>query len=208
MTNASRLTGWLGAALLCACVIEDKGVGVEDTDDAATTTSGSETTGSSSATGSATTSATSETGTGEVTGEVTGTTRDETDAGSGEVTTGGTESTSESTGGGDEVRCGELVCTDGDVCIETVFPPECVPLEEGEMCPPDQEQSQCGGIGFACCCDPPPPSELRCAAPVGCEDDEVASCECLEGVCAEGFECVAHGDDPDHRFVCQTLPVP
>lgn len=205
-SKQTRWMGWVGAALLTGCVVEDKGVGVEDTDEA-TQGESSETSGMST---SATTSATTETG--EVTGEVTSSdTRAETDTGTTETTSATTETSTTETSTGEtgtvEVPCDLDVCTEGDVCVDTLFPPACEPLREGEMCPPEQEMSQCGGIGFACCCDPPPPPESRCVTPEACGDD-VVSCECLGDVCPEGFECSASGADPEHLFVCQTLPKP
>jgi hypothetical protein len=196
--------GWLVVGLATACVVDDKGVGVEDTEDGSsgriTEGESSETTGVSSVSASSS-MGTGETGTGESTGGTTTTATDSTDD------RGTEESTDGTTGEPFDLPCGDaLFCTGGDVCIETAFPPECEALPDGEVCPPEQEMTQCGGIGFACCCDPPPPSQFDCVAPVDCVGP--ATCECLGDVCMEGFECIAQGVDPEHVFLCERPPVP
>lgn len=202
--NTIRWSRWVGACLLTACVIDDKGVGVEDTE--ATSETGTESSGVSAST---TSGATTETGTGFLeTGEATSSdTRAETETSGTETTAVETTATTESGTGFIDVRCGDTECTEGDVCVETRFPPMCVELPDGEECEPEQQKSQCGGIGFACCCDPPPPSESRCVTPEEC-NGLIVSCECLGDVCPEGFECIANGEDPAQQFICEPLAVP
>lgn len=199
-SNSSRW-GWLvGLGLATACVAEDKNVGVEDTEVGSSGADSGESSETSGGTGVSASSSAGTSSSGGTTTTETGISETATDG----TETGGTEST---TGEPFDLPCGDaLFCTGGDVCIETVFPPECQALPEGEMCPPDQVMSQCGGIGFACCCDPPPPAEYACVAPVDCVGP--ASCECLGDVCGDGLDCIAQGADPEHLFRCEAPAKP
>lgn len=98
--------------------------------------------------------------------------------------------------GGEPIACGELECAADQACLTFPQEPMCTNLNDGEQCPPDTTEAQCGGAGVACCCGPTPPTIYECVDP-DCEGP--VDCACLVDVCIP--ECMPTATP--EVFICQ-----
>lgn len=103
--------------------------------------------------------------------------------------------------GGEAIPCGEIECAANQACLTFPQDPACTDLVEGEACPPNTTETQCGGAGLPCCCEPPPPTLYECVDPA-CEGP--VDCTCLADVCIPSCSATAAPD----VFICETPPAP
>lgn len=103
--------------------------------------------------------------------------------------------------GGESFACGEIECAANQACLTFPQAPMCTEKPEGQPCPADTTETQCGGAGLPCCCGPTPPTLFECVDPA-CEGP--LDCTCLADVCIPA--CWPTGTPS--VFICEAPPAP